>query len=191
MNARAWRRAVLPTIAAVILSAGSARAQIFAAAPIDNLARYFAGTYEGVTPGNQLVLTITPVTLSMSRPYDYFLTVSGKFEKTNIHEQGVLTIESQGNSIHVGYIPHFSPTVSALSPNVGRFTSDELNSACGVYLKVEGDGFSGDTRPSDCARAIRGTAGRSWRISIEPNRITLKDVRTEETLRFEKAAKSK
>lgn len=162
-----------------------------AIAPIDNLARYFTGTYKGVTPGNNLMIQVTPVSIDLTNPYDYFVMVSGTFEKTNIREQAVLRIETQGDSIHIGYIPHFDPAVSALSPGVARFSSDELNAACGVYLKVEGDGFGGETRPSDCARAIRGTAARSWRIEIEPNRITLKDAKTGETLRFEKEDKRK
>jgi hypothetical protein len=158
-------------------------------APIDNLSRYFAGNYTGVTPGNHLMLQINPVTFDMSHPYDYFIQVSGQFEKTNVREQGVLRIETQGNSIYLSYVPHFNPAISSMSPSAGRFSSDEMNSSCGIYLAVEGDGFSGDTRPSDCARAIRGTAGRTWRIEIEPNRITLKDARTGETLRFEKEVK--
>jgi hypothetical protein len=161
------------------------------AAPIDNLSRYFTGTYRGVTPGNNLTIQITPVTINIENPYDYFVAVSGQFEKTNIREQAVLRIETQGDSIHIGYIPHFDAAVSSISPSVGRFSSGELNAACGLYLKVEGDGFGGETRPSDCARAIRGTAGRSWRVEIEPNRITLKDAKTGETLRFEKEEKGR
>ena len=168
--------------AALVLGAAAA----LTAAPIDNLSRYFAGNYRGVTPGNHLMLQITPVTLSIDNPYDYFLSVSGSFEKTNVREQGVLRIEPQGDSIHLGYIPHFNPAVSALSPGFSRFSNDELSSACGVYLKIIGDGFGGDTRPSECARAIRGSAGRAWHIEIEPNRITLKDAKSGETLRFEK-----
>src|SRR5258706_12946039 len=153
-----------------------------AIAPIDHVARYFTGNYRGVTPGNNLTIQIMRVSIDLSNPYDYFVTVSGQFEKTNVREQALLRIEPQGDSIHLGYIPHFDPAVSSLSPSVARFNSDELNAACGVYLKIEGDGFGGDTRPSDCARAIRGTAARSWRIEIEPNRITLKDAKSGETL---------
>lgn len=168
---------------ALAIGAGTA----LAVAPIDNLARYFAGIYRGVTPGNELMLQITPVTINISNPYDYFLTVSGKFENVNVREQGLLRIEPQGDSIHLGYIPHFNPGISAVTAGVAHFTNDELSSACGMYLKIIGDGFGGDTRPSECARAIRGSAGRSWRIEIEPNRITLKDAKTGETLRFEKS----
>jgi hypothetical protein len=162
-----------------------------ALAPIDNLARYFTGRYVGVTPGNKLSILITPVSVSLSNPYDYFVTVSGQFERTNVREQALLRIEPSGDSIHIGYLPHFNPAATALSPGVERFSSDELSAACGVYLKIEGDGFAGETRPSECARAIRGTAARSWRIEIEPNRITLRDAKTGETLRFEKEDKSK
>lgn len=172
--------------ALAFITAGTA---VVGATAIDNLSRYFAGTYRGVTPGNDLMLQITPVTINISNPYDYFVTISGKFDRTNMREQGVIRIEPQGDSIHVGFIPHFNPGITGVSPQVGKFTSDELNSACGVYLKIEGDGFGGATRPSDCARAIRGTAGRSWRIEIEPNRITLKDAKSGETLRFEKEDK--
>lgn len=158
-------------------------------APIDNLSRYFAGNYVGVTPGNHLMLQINPITTDVTHPYDYFIQVSGQFEKTNVREQGVLRIETQGNSIYLGYVPHFNPAISSMSPNAGRFSVGELNASCSTYLAVDGDGFAGDTRPSDCARAIRGTAGRTWRIEIEPNRVTLKDARTGETLRFEKEIK--
>lgn len=177
--------------AAAIALVALATALTAGAAPIDNLSRYFAGMYRGVTPGNNLTLQITPVTISLSNPYDYFVTVSGQFEKTNIREQALLRIDTQGDSIHIGYIPHFNPGVTAISPSAGRFSPDELNAACGVYLKIEGDGFGGETRPSDCARAIRGTAARSWRVEIEPNRITLKDAKTGETLRFEKEEKAR
>ena len=162
-----------------------------APAAIDNLARYFTGYYRGATPGNSLVLQINPVTINISNPYDYFVTISGSFEKTNVREQGLIRIEPQGDSIHLGYIPHFNPGITGISPSVGRFSSDELNAACGVYLKIQGDGFAGETRPSDCARAIRGTAGRSWQVEIEPNRITLRDAKSGETLRFEKEEKGK
>jgi len=180
---RATAIAVLAVI--TVATAGAAPA------PIDNLARYFTGFYHGVTPGNHLLLQINPVTINLSNPYDYFVTISGQFEKTNVREQGLIRIEPQGDSIHFGYIPHFNPAVTGISPSVGRFSSDELNAACGIYLKIEGDGFAGESRPSDCARAIRGTAGRSWRVEIEPNRITLKDAKTGETLRFEKDEKRK
>lgn len=183
-RSRSMRGAAIALVA--IVTAATA-----GAAPIDNLSRYFAGNYRGVTPGNNLMLQLTPVTINIENPYDYFLTVSGQFEKTNIREQAVLRIETQGDSIHIGYIPHFNPAVSAISPGIGRFSPDELNAACSLYLRVEGDGFGGETRPSDCARAIRGTASRSWRVEIEPNRITLKDAKTGETLRFEKEEKGK
>jgi len=58
-------------------------------------------------------------------------------------------------------------------------------------LKIQGDGVGGETRPSDCARAIRGTAGRTWDLEIEPNRITLRDAKSGETLRFEKEERPK
>jgi hypothetical protein len=177
-----------PLIRAAFFTAGLAivAGAAWAIAPIDNLARYFSGVYNGVTPGNHLRIEITPQSVDISHPYDYFVSVTGSFEKTNIREQALLRIEPQGASIHLGYIPHFNPAISSLTPGAARFSSDELNAACGVYLKIEGDGFAGETRPSDCARAIRGTAGRSWRVEIEPNRIALRDAKTGETLRFEK-----
>jgi hypothetical protein len=178
-----FSKRIFPVVAALALGALPAGAGL---APIDNLARYLPGNYRGATPGNELMIQINPVSLDPARPYDYFVSVFGKFNGTYIREQGVLRIDPQGGSIYLGYLPHFNPGVTSVSPNVARFSSDELNAACGVYLKIQGDGFGGETRPSDCARAIRGTAGRSWNIGIEPNRITLKDAKSGETLRFEK-----
>lgn len=159
-------------------------------APIDNLSRYFAGNYKGVTPGNHLLMQINPMATDITHPYDYFIQVSGQFENINVREQGVLRIEPQGASIYLGYVPHFNPAVSSMSPGAGRFSVGELNASCSTYLAVDGDGFAGETRPSDCSRAIRGAAGRTWRVEIEPNRLTLKDARTGETLRFEKDSKN-
>jgi len=180
------------TAAAIVaaLVFGATAASAAGPVPVNNLARYFPGNYQGATPGNDLLIQINPISIDMIHPYDYFATISGKFDQTSVREQGVLRIEPQGNSIYMAYIPHFNPGVSAVSPQPGNFTADELNASCGIYLRVEGDGFAGETRPSDCARAIRGTAARSWRVEIEPNRITLKDARSGETLRFEKGAKS-
>jgi hypothetical protein len=180
---RAAAIALLALVTATTAGAGPAA--------VDNLARYFTGNYRGVTPGNNLILHINPVSINMSNPYDYFVTISGQFEKTNVREQGLIRVEPQGDSIHFGYIPHFNPAVTGVSPSVGRFNSDELNSACGIYLKIQGDGFGGETRPSDCARAIRGTAGRTWDLEIEPNRITVRDAKSGETLRFEKEERAK
>jgi hypothetical protein len=182
---------IIRTAAVAVLAIVTATTAGAAPAAVDNLARYFTGNYRGVTPGNNLILQINPITLSMTNPYDYFVTISGQFEKTNVREQGLIRIEPQGDSIHFGYIPHFNPAVTGISPSVGHFNSDELSSACGIYLKIQGDGFAGETRPSDCARAIRGTAGRTWNVEIEPNRITLRDAKSGETLRFEKEEKPK
>jgi hypothetical protein len=183
------RLARILTAAGLLLLAALGGPGRAAGAAIDNLQRYFAGNYTGVTPGNHLLLQINPVNFAFAQEYDYFLTISGTFEKTNIRQQGLIKIQAQGDSIYLGYIPHFDPAITGVSPGINRFNSDELDSACGTYLYIVGDGFGGQTRPSDCIRAIRGAAGRSWNVEIEPNRITLKDAKTGETLRFEKETK--
>jgi hypothetical protein len=184
------RKSTVSGATAAVLLLVAALASAAGPVPVNNLARYFPGDYKGATPGNDLLVKINPITIDMIHPYDYFVTITGRFEKTSVFEQGVVRIEPQGNSIYMAYIPHFNPGVTSVSPQAGNFNADELNASCGIYLRIEGDGFAGETRPSDCARAIRGTAARSWRVEIEPNRITLKDARSGETLRFEKGSKS-
>lgn len=153
-----------------------------------DLTTMLAGTWEGTTPGNSLRLNIRSVTTDPSHPYDLFLTVSGSFQETNVRQQGLIRLESQGRSVYFGYIPHFDPTVSALSPNAARFSSEEANAACGLHLKPKGDGFVGETTGSSCARAMRGAYSK-WIIEVEPGSIRLQDSKSGETLRFKRVSK--
>ncbi|MFN2387291.1 MAG: hypothetical protein ABR576_13570 [Thermoanaerobaculia bacterium] len=153
-----------------------------------DLVNILSGTWQGSTPGNELRLDIRSVTTDPSHPYDLFLSVSGKFGETNVRQQGLIRLESQGRSVYFGYIPHFDPTVTALSPNAARFTSEEANAACGFHLKPEGDGFTGETVGSSCVRAIRGSVGK-WILDMEPGSIRLQHEKSGETLRFKRISK--
>jgi len=174
--------AVLIAMLAVPLSAATQN-QVF------DLSSMLSGTWEGTTPGNGLRLAIRSVTTDPSHPYDLFLSVSGKFQETNVRQQGLIRLESQGKSVYFGYIPRFDATVTALSPDAARFTENEANAACGFHMKPEGDGFSGETSGSSCALAMRGALGK-WSIQIEPGSIRLQDTKTQETLRFKRVAKN-
>lgn len=174
--------AVLIAMAAVPLSAATQN-QVF------DLSSMLSGTWEGSTPGNGLRLVIRSVTTDPSHPYDLFLSVSGKFQETNVRQQGLIRLESQGKSVYFGYTPHFDATVTSLSPGAGRFTESEVNATCGFHMKPEGDGFSGETTGSSCAVAMRGATGK-WSIQIEPGSIRLQDTKTQETLRFKRVAKN-
>ena len=156
---------------------------------IYEISSMLSGTFEGSTPGNHLRLNLSPVTLEPARPYDLFLSVSGKFEKDNIKQQGVIRLETQGADIYFTYIPHFNPLATALSNDAGRFTERELSSACSFVLKPRGDGFAGDTLGSaTCALAMRGAIGK-WSLEIEPGTLRVKNVDSGETLRFKKIEK--
>jgi hypothetical protein len=146
-----------------------------------------SGTWRGVTPGNDLSVSIEPVVIrSLNHPYDLFLQVRGRFENDNVSQQGYLHVFNQGSSILLGYIPHFDPTVSGLSSRAARFTASEANAACSIYLRLSGDGYAGDTEGGPtCAFAIRGAIGR-WMLRVEPGTIMVQNDRTGETLRFRK-----
>ncbi|MFY9549996.1 MAG: hypothetical protein WAU32_02500 [Thermoanaerobaculia bacterium] len=155
------------------------------------IASILSGTFEGSTPGNRLLLDISTVTIDPSHPYDLFLRVSGVFEKTNVQQQGLIRLEAQGSDIYFTYIPHFNPTVTALSMEAGRFTEQELNSACSFVLKPKGDGFVGDTLGSTtCALAMRGAIGK-WSVELEPGNLRVQNEKSAETLRFRQTAKKK
>lgn len=162
-------------------AAGSVRA----GDPAAQLSSMMSGTWRGVTPGNDLTVSIEPVVIrNLNHPYDLFLEVRGRFESDNVSQQGYLHVSNQGSSILLGYIPHFDPTVSSLSTRAGRFTASEVNAACSLYLKPSGDGYAGDTEEGPtCAFAIRGAIGR-WTLRVEPGTITVQNDRTGETLRF-------
>ena len=92
-----------------------------------DIASILSGTFEGSTPGNHLRLDLRPLAIDPEHPYDLFLQVTGQFEKDNVHQQGVIRLERQGNDIYFTYIPHFDPATTALSSNAGRFTERELS----------------------------------------------------------------
>lgn len=175
---------------------GLCLALLVAAAPLDaanpnqayELSSMLSGTFQGSTPGNDLRLTIRSATTDPSHLYDLYVQVSGKYQSSNVRQQGLIRLESQGNGVYVGYIPHFDPTVSALSANVARFSESEANAACGLVVESKGDGFMGETVGSTCARAIRGALGK-WSIEVEPGSMRIRNVKSGETLRFKRVSK--
>lgn len=183
MNVRSRLSIMAAALLALALPAAAAtQNQVF------DLVNILSGSWQGSTPGNDLRLEIRTVTTDPSHPYDMFLSVSGRFGDTNVRQQGLIRLESQGRSVYFGYIPHFDPTVSALSPNAARFTAEEANAACGFHLKPEGDGFTGETVGSSCVRAIRGSVGK-WILNLEPGSIRLQHEKSGETLRFRRVSK--
>ncbi len=151
------------------------------------LAEQLSGTFVSATPNNTLQLDITTITADVHR-WEMFLAVRGKFENTNVHQQGLIRLETRGNSVYFGYLPHFDSTVTAMSPSANRFTEQEANAACGFDLKVRGDGFAGETLGSQCALAMRG-ATHKWKIEVEPGTILIQDPVSGETLRFRRLGK--
>ena len=156
--------------------------------PVSEVATILSGTFKGSTPGNELRCDLRPVTTDREHLYDLFLECSGKYQGANIRRQGLIRLETQGSKVYLGYIPHFDPTVSALSPEATRFTESEANAACGLTLLPRGDGFAGETPGSTCAAALRGVLGK-WTVEIEPGSIRLRDVKSGETLRFNRVTK--
>jgi hypothetical protein len=152
------------------------------------LANILSGTFVGSTPNNNLRLDFKSITTDPLHEFDLFLSVTGKFEDSSVHQQGLIRLENQGNGIYFGYVPHFDPATSALSSSAGSFTEREASAACGFFMKARGDGFAGETLGSQCAIAMRG-AIKKWKIEIEPGTILLQDPKSGETLRFRRVDK--
>jgi len=181
------RRSLDVFLAAALL--GAAAVATAAENPAYSIAAIFSGTFQGSTPGNDLTLITRPFTSDPEHPYDLFVEVRGKYREDNVRLQGVLRFDIEGRDIQVTYIPHFDPTITALSPNAAQFTDREATAACGVNMKPRGDGFAGETLGSSCAVAIRGAVSK-WTVEIEPGSIRLRDAKSGETLRFKKVGKS-
>ncbi len=169
-------------LAAASALRGAAGNQVF------ELASMLSGTFQGSTPGNELLLKLRSVPTDPQHAYDLFLEVTGRYQGENVRRQGLLRLELQGRDVYVGYIPHFDVTVTSLSPNAARFTDEEANAACGFNLKPSGDGFAGETTGASCAVAMRGALGK-WTIELEPGSIRLREAKSGETLRFKRVSK--
>jgi len=174
-------------LAAALLAATFTLAGASANAVFD-LSSMLSGSFQGSTPGNELKLTIRSVTTDPSHLYDLYLQVMGKYQGTNVRQQGLIRLESQGNGVYFGYIPHFDATVSSMSPDAARFTESEANAACGLAMEPKGDGFIGETVGSTCVRAIRGAFGK-WTVEVEPGSMRIRNVKSGETLRFKRVSK--
>jgi len=169
-------------LAATFPLAGASSNSVF------DLSSMLSGSFQGSTPGNELKLTIRSVTTDPSHLYDLYLQVMGKYQGTNVRQQGLIRLESQGNGVYFGYIPHFDATVSSMSPDAARFTESEANAACGLVMEPKGDGFIGETVGSTCVRAIRGAFGK-WTVEVEPGSMRIRNVKSGETLRFKRVSK--
>jgi hypothetical protein len=179
---------VIPFAAVLLLALPLAAANPSAGNTAYQISSMLSGTWQGSTPGNELQLQIRSATTDPSHLYDLYVQVSGKYQGANIRQQGLIRLESQGKSVYVGYIPHFDPTVTALSTDVARFTDGEASAACGLVLDPKGDGFAGESVGSTCVRAIRGAIGK-WTIEVEPGSLRIRNVKSGETLRFKRAAR--
>jgi hypothetical protein len=179
------KRSILVLAAAVLLSATAASA---AENQAYRLAAILSGNWQGSTPGNNLQLRATSLTTDPSHPYDLFIEVAGKYQEDNIRLQGVMRFDIEGRDVLVTYVPHFDPSVTALSQNATVFTDREATAACGCNFKQRGDGFIGETLGSSCAVAIRG-ANSKWTVEAEPGSLRLRESTTGETLRFKRVGK--
>jgi hypothetical protein len=153
-----------------------------------DLSTILSSSWEGSTPGNSLKLEIRSVPTDPSHQFDLFLQVTGAYQGTNVRQQGLVRLESQGRGVYLGYVPHFDPAVTALSPDAARFNEREADAACGFNLKTKGDGFVGETVGSTCVRAMRGAMGK-WTIEVEPGSMRIRNVESGETLRFKRVSK--
>ncbi len=176
---------------AAVVALAVAAGPLTAAAPdhIYEIASILQGRFEGSTPGNELRLNMSTVTIDPSHPYDIFVQVSGLYQGVSVRQQGLIRLETQGRDIYFTYIPHFDPSVTVLSNDVGRFTERELTSACSFTVTPQGDGFAGDTLGiTACALAMRGAIGK-WSVELEPGNLRFRSVESGETLRFTQVAK--
>jgi hypothetical protein len=176
----------LVSLAVLLLVAGAVPAT--AQNPAYNMTALLSGSFQGSTPGNNLLVSTQPFTADPEHPYDLFLTISGKYQDGSVRRQGVLRFETEGVAVLMTYIPHFDLSITALSSNAANFTDREANSACVVNMRPRGDGFAGETLGSSCSLAIPGALSK-WTIEIEPGSIRLRDAKSGETLRFKRASK--
>jgi hypothetical protein len=181
--------ALVPLIAAACASSPRGNAAE-APNPTTNFASMLAGTFHGSTPGNDLNLDIQSTGfLASTQVFNLFVTTSGRYEGTNVRDEGVLRIENQGRNVSAVYIPHFDPTVGSIGRQATRFTPSELESAWNFVLSPRGDGYAGETTGTlSCARAIPGAVGK-WSVEVEPGSIRLRNVQSGETLRFQRASR--
>jgi len=155
-----------PRLAALAIVALFAATGLAADQPYLNLASQLAGQYVGVAgPGNNLRIVVQP-----GRPLQegqrLTVTVQGKYNGSNVRFDGLLALQSQGQTVRLIW--------------TGR------RSDCQVDIHPEGDGFEGVTLPGTCQTAFQNPTPGKWQFQTEPGSFRLRNVETGETLRFRK-----
>src|SRR5215470_1291378 len=70
-----------------------------AANPMANFSSMMSGTFRGSTPGNDLMLDVKNTGFRASTDvFDMFVTASGRYQGTNVRDEGVLRVENQGQN---------------------------------------------------------------------------------------------
>jgi hypothetical protein len=178
-------------LAAVLLAAGCASNAGTASTPapetrssLPEFVSMISGRFQGTTPGNGLRLDVSTLGARVGTRFDVFLTASGRYGDRNVRRTGLLRLETQGQTVHAAYVPHFDATVTPLSREATRFTEEELRSACDLFFAPSGDGYVGETRgATSCAQALPGAVGK-WTVEVDPTGIRIRNVGSGETLRF-------
>lgn len=189
MKARSRFAAAAVGLAALLLVAGCASnartaAGAEARSSLPEFVSMISGRFQGTTPGNGLRLDVSTLGARVGTRFDVFLTASGRYGDRNVRRTGLLRLETQGQTVHAAYVPHFDATVTPLSREATRFTQEELRSACDLFFAPSGDGYVGETRGStSCAQALPGAVGK-WTVEVDPAGIRIRNVGSGETLRF-------
>jgi hypothetical protein len=162
MTSRLFQQRLAP-FAALLFFAASA---LVADQPYLNFARQLVGRYVGVAgPGNNLRMVVQP-----GRPVQeeqrLTVTVLGKYNGDNVHFDGLLALQPQGQSVRLIW--------------AGR------RSDCQVDIHPAGDGFEGVTMPGACQTAFQSPTPGKWQFQTEPGSFRIRNVETGETLRFRK-----
>jgi hypothetical protein len=152
--------------------------------PAFEVASMLSGTYQLRDDKSDLRLQIGSTSGAGSN-FNLLATASGTYEGRDLHQQGVIRLDTEGPDVRMSVIPHFAP-VTELSPDVNRFSGTELQAVCSLYLEPDEGKWRGATQgPGTCVQAVTGAAGQ-WQVEILPGALRFTDVGTKQALVFQK-----
>jgi hypothetical protein len=150
-----------------------------------------AGTYRMKNDDGDLQLQITS-NGGTERSGTLLATLSGRYQGTTLHHQGVLHVDNQGSQVLLTVTPQFpeGPESAAKSPH--QLSATEIRAACSIYLSPAGAGWTGTTQdPGNCVKALalNRDVGQ-WQLRLRPDELQVMDATSKQSLVFQKVSGS-
>jgi hypothetical protein len=139
-----------------------------------------SGRFQGTSPENDLGLEFERVRDPRTASVSLRVMVSGLYRGQTVRRSDLLSLQSHATSPDAAYFLDFDPATASVAAVGSRTGGPRV--ACAAPLKPDGDGFRAEI---SCGKGFPAATGR-WAIEIQPGKIRLRSLESNESLEFSK-----